>query len=145
MLGALWRDSLEFGIVEPGENRYAGDLAEALVALGRLDEAAEVAGELERRGAELGRPAVLAVAARCRGLVAGTSGDSDGALEELSAAVALHRRSPCPSSARARSRRSARRSGGRSTCGMPAARWRRLARPIRGSEPGRGATRSSAS
>ena len=70
VLGGLWRESLEFGIFEPGENRYAGDLAEALVALGRLDEAAEVAGELERRGGELGRPAVLAVAARCRGLVA---------------------------------------------------------------------------
>ena len=90
VLGRLWSDSITAGIVEPGENRYAGDLAEALVALGRLDEAADVADELERRGAELRRPAVLAVAARCRGLVAGGSGDLDRALEELSAAVALH-------------------------------------------------------
>ena len=145
VLGALWRDSLEFGIVEPGENRYAGDLAEALVALGRLDEAAEVAGELERRGAELGgRPCSRwphAVAAWWPGRPATRTGHWRSWARRWS----FTRRSPCPSSARARSRRSARRSGGRGTCGMPGARSKPPARPIRRSEPGHGTTRSSAS
>ena len=45
VLGALWRDSQTAGIVEPGENRYLGDLVEALVALGRMDEADQVAAK----------------------------------------------------------------------------------------------------
>jgi hypothetical protein len=90
VLGGLWRDSRAAGIVEPGENRYLGDLAEALVALGRLDEADQVAAEIEQRGTELDRPAVLAVAARCRGLVACARGDVDRALGELEDALARH-------------------------------------------------------
>jgi DNA-binding CsgD family transcriptional regulator len=90
VLGALWRQSRAAGIVEPGENRYLGDYAEALVALERLDDADEVAAELERRGEELDRPAVLAVAARCRGLVACARGELDRALGELEGALALH-------------------------------------------------------
>ena len=90
VLGDLWRDSRSAGIVEPGENRYLGDLAEALVALGRLDAAEQVAAELERGGRELERPAVLAVAARCRGLVACARGDAERALGELEDALARH-------------------------------------------------------
>jgi DNA-binding CsgD family transcriptional regulator len=90
VLGALWRDSQAAGIVEPGENRYLGDLAEALVALERLDDADEVAAEVEQRGRQLDRPAVLAVAARCRGLVACGRGELDRALGELEDALALH-------------------------------------------------------
>ena len=89
-MGALWRDSQTAGIVEPGENRYLGDLVEALVALGRMDEADQVTAEIEQRGTELDRPAVLAVAARCRGLVACAQGDVDRALGELGDALARH-------------------------------------------------------
>jgi DNA-binding CsgD family transcriptional regulator len=90
VLGALWRDSQTAGIVEPGENRYLGDLVEALVALGRMDEADQLAAEIEQRGTELDRPAVLAVAARCRGLVACAQGDLDRALGELGDALTRH-------------------------------------------------------
>ena len=90
VLGALWRDSQAAGIVEPGENRYLGELAEALVTLGRLDEADQVAADLEQRGTELDRPAVLAVAARCRGLVACARGDVDRGLGELEDALTRH-------------------------------------------------------
>jgi DNA-binding CsgD family transcriptional regulator len=96
VLGALWRQSQAAGIVEPGENRYLGELAEALVALGRLDDADQVAAELQQRGEELDRPAVLAVAARCRGLVACAGGDVDHALGELEDALALHEQVTLP-------------------------------------------------
>lgn len=95
-LGALWRDSQAAGIVEPGENRYLGDLVEARVALGRLDDADSVAAELEQRGTELERPAVLAVAARSRGLVACARGDIDRALGEFEDALARHQEVTLP-------------------------------------------------
>jgi DNA-binding CsgD family transcriptional regulator len=96
VLGALWRQSQAAGIVEPGENRYLGDHAEALVALGRLDDADEVAAELEQRGKELDRPAVLAVAASCRGLVACARGQLDRALGEFEDALTLHQQVTLP-------------------------------------------------
>ena len=96
VLGELWRDSLTAGIVEPGENRYLLDLAEALVALGRLDEADEIAAELERRGSELARPAVLAVAAHCRGVVACARDELDRGLRELEHALVFHDRVTLP-------------------------------------------------
>ena len=95
-LGALWRENQTAGLVEPGENRFLGDHAEALVGLGRLDEADEVAAELERRGDELERPAVLAVAARCRGLVSCARGAVDRALGELEDALARHEQVKLP-------------------------------------------------
>lgn len=96
ILGLLWRDSQAAGILEPGENRYLGDLAEALVELGRLEDCEEVAAGLEHRGRELNRPAVLAVAARCRGLVASARSELDTALGELEDALALHERVMLP-------------------------------------------------
>jgi DNA-binding CsgD family transcriptional regulator len=96
VLGALWQQSQVAGIVEPGENRYLGDYAEALVALERLDDADEVAAELGQRSKELDRPAVLAVAARCRGLVACARGELDRALGEFEAALTLHQRVMLP-------------------------------------------------
>jgi DNA-binding CsgD family transcriptional regulator len=121
VLGALWRQSQAAGIVEPGENRYLGDHAEALVALGRLDDADVVAAELEQRGRQLDRPAVLAVAARCRGLVAFAQGELERALDELEDALVLHEQVTLPfqqartllalgnAQRRARQRRNARR------------------------------------
>ena len=55
----------------------------------RLDDADEVAAELTQHGEELDRPAVLAVAARCRGLVACARGELDRAFSELEDALAL--------------------------------------------------------
>jgi DNA-binding CsgD family transcriptional regulator len=120
VLEQLWRANRAAGIVEPGENRFLGDLVEALVELRRLDEARERTAELERRGRELRRPAVQAVAARCRGLLAAAGGDLAGALGELQQGLALHAEATLPSDRartllalgtverRARSRREAR-------------------------------------
>lgn len=60
----------EMGVGEPGYTTQAGDLVEALWRLRRLDEAHD-AHERHRAGAErLQRHSALAIAARCRGLLA---------------------------------------------------------------------------
>jgi DNA-binding CsgD family transcriptional regulator len=61
-----------------------------LIAVGRTEEAARIAVRLEEGGRELGRPWAVAVAARCRGLLAAATGDLPGAEAELTRAVAAH-------------------------------------------------------
>jgi DNA-binding NarL/FixJ family response regulator len=85
-LGSYAPDRLE------GSKRLAfiGDEIEALVQLGDLGRAAELADELGRRGAELNRPTLLATAARCRALVLGSRGELDEAIQAAREAVAVH-------------------------------------------------------
>jgi DNA-binding CsgD family transcriptional regulator/Tfp pilus assembly protein PilF len=89
-LAALRVSSKRAGIVDPGENRYLGDLGESLVALGRVTEAELLATELEELGTSLGRASALAVAWRLRGLVALEAGDVDDALSRLEHALEHH-------------------------------------------------------
>ena len=89
-LEALREASLAAGVVDPGENRYLGDLGEALVALGRISEADELADQLEALGRSLQRPAVVAVAARVHGLAALERGDTEAAEAELRRALGSH-------------------------------------------------------
>jgi DNA-binding CsgD family transcriptional regulator len=95
-LEPLLRISRKNRIVEPGENRYLGDLIEASVAGGRLDEARDILTELEKHGRALDRPGVLAIAARCRGLVAAAEGNLKAALEQIGRASDLHDLVPLP-------------------------------------------------
>jgi DNA-binding CsgD family transcriptional regulator len=95
-LEPLLHESRENGIVEPGENRYLGDLTEAWVDGGRLDEARELLAEVEELGRVLDRPGLLAVAARGRGLAAAAGGDLDAALESIEGALELHATVPVP-------------------------------------------------
>jgi ATP/maltotriose-dependent transcriptional regulator MalT len=76
--------------------RFQADLTEALIALGRFDEAEVMIGRLEARG-ELG-PVSWAqlVAARSRALLAAARGDVSRALKLADAAVELTGRSPMP-------------------------------------------------
>ncbi len=111
---------LAAGIEEPGEVRALPDLIEALVAVGRVDEAAELLARLESWADRLERPSTLARAARCRGLLLAAAGDSAAALSVLEDASAWHERTPIPfetgrtllvlgtSQRRARQRRAAR-------------------------------------
>ena len=69
-------------IVEPGATRFAIDLIEALVELGRRDEAVELLDWYEGNALRLQRASALAACARCRGLLAA----ADGCLEEAVAA-----------------------------------------------------------
>jgi DNA-binding CsgD family transcriptional regulator len=95
-LAPLQRATEAAGIVDPGEQRYLGDLMEALVALGRLDEADALADELERRGTRLARASAVALAARGRGRAAAARGDTQAALEALERALVGHRQARIP-------------------------------------------------
>jgi DNA-binding CsgD family transcriptional regulator len=76
--------------------RFQADFTEALIALGRFDEAEVMIGRLEARG-ELG-PVSWAqlVAARCQALLAAARGDVSRALELADGAVELAGRSSMP-------------------------------------------------
>ena len=71
--------------------RFPADLAEALIAVGRADEAELVISWLEERGNGLARGWAIGAAARCRGLVLAANGDLPAALAELGLAAAAHR------------------------------------------------------
>ena len=86
----------EIGIGEPAILRLHGDAVDALVALGRLDEARHLTDELTASGAANRLPWSTAVGARCRGLLLVASGDRPAALEELAQALVDHDTLPMP-------------------------------------------------
>jgi DNA-binding CsgD family transcriptional regulator len=71
-------------------NRYQADHAEAVISVGALDRAERLVARLEERAKELPRPWVLAVSARCRGLLQSARGDQDGAIESMQLAMTHH-------------------------------------------------------
>ena len=84
------------GVREPGSVRFVPDEIEALIALGRLEEAEALLDVLERQAADLDRASALAAAGRCRGLLAAARGDVDGALAPLQKALVEHERVSMP-------------------------------------------------
>ncbi len=80
----------QLGLIDPGISRHHGDHVDALLATGAVDEAAARTGELEARARRADRVSAAAVAARCRGLLASTSGDHDAAAGHLVEALRLH-------------------------------------------------------
>lgn len=84
------------GVKEPGAARYLPDEIEALVALGRLEEAQALLNRLERRARNLDRPSALAAAGRCRGLLAAARGGPAPARVALGEALAQHERVSIP-------------------------------------------------
>ena len=72
------------------------DAVEAMVAVGRLDEAVSLVEAMERSGARVDRLWTLAVGARCRGMLLAADGDLAGAEEVLYRAVTHHDRLPMP-------------------------------------------------
>ena len=87
---------LAAGVGEPGTIRFVPDEIEALIALGRLDEAEERLGWLEERGRALDRASALAAGWRCRGLLAAATTDGEAALEAFERALAQHARVQMP-------------------------------------------------
>ena len=79
-------------IGEPGELRFLPDLIETLIALGRIEEAAEHLTFLEDRAGATGRLSALAAATRCRALIALTGGDVAGSLAAVERALDLQDR-----------------------------------------------------
>ena len=62
---------------------FVPDAIEALVALDRVDDAEPLVEMMERNGARLDRPWMLAVGARCRAMVLGGRGDIDASVRRL--------------------------------------------------------------
>ncbi|MDY6998607.1 MAG: helix-turn-helix transcriptional regulator, partial [Actinomycetota bacterium] len=75
---------------------YLPDAAEALIQLGRLEEAEDVIGRLERNGRRLDRPWMLAVGARCRSMVLAARGEIADAGAAARSALVHHERLPMP-------------------------------------------------
>jgi DNA-binding CsgD family transcriptional regulator len=96
LLGPLGNQLEENGVREPGSVRFVPDHIEALIALGRLDEAESLLETLERQATAVDRASALAAAGRCRGLVAAARGDLQGALAALETALVEHGRVSTP-------------------------------------------------
>jgi DNA-binding CsgD family transcriptional regulator len=84
------------GVREPAYFRVVPDEVEALVALGRLDEAEALLGPFEEAGRNLDRAWAMATGARCRALVLAARGDLLGASAAADEAVRHHDRLPLP-------------------------------------------------
>jgi DNA-binding CsgD family transcriptional regulator len=78
------------GFGQPAVLRFHPDLIEAALDVGDLETANRVQGELDECAATLESPWSRATSARCSGLVAGSGGDLDTALERLELALAEH-------------------------------------------------------
>jgi DNA-binding CsgD family transcriptional regulator len=78
---------LEQGYAEPAMFRFVPDQVEALVSLGRIEDAEAVLAQYERAARRLQRHSALASAARCRGLILGATGQATAALDALTGAV----------------------------------------------------------
>src|SRR5205823_2330750 len=75
---------------------FQADLIEALVGLGRLEQAANRLNELELQAHSHARPRLLAWVHRSRGLLLSARGDLTACLEELEAALTEHEALPVP-------------------------------------------------
>jgi DNA-binding CsgD family transcriptional regulator len=84
------RQAQVLGWGSPDARPWTADYAEALLELGRVDEAVRVIDRWEADATRLGRDRVLASVTRCRGLVAAARGAVDEATSLLELAVARH-------------------------------------------------------
>jgi DNA-binding CsgD family transcriptional regulator len=84
----------QFG--EPGAMRFVVDQVEALIELGRRDEAVVLLDWYEGHAIRLGRASALASCARCRGLLAAQAGSVDHALLAFAEALEWHAKIELP-------------------------------------------------
>jgi DNA-binding CsgD family transcriptional regulator len=84
------------GAFDPGYARFVPDGVEALVALGRTDEARQVLAPFAERATALDRPWALGATGRCRALLHAAAGELDAAQETVELALAAHDRAPLP-------------------------------------------------
>ena len=90
-LGTVWEHTCREGVDEPGAFPVAPDLVEALVELGRLDEAKAVTGRLRALSEELEHPWGLITTKRCTALVQlASKTDHAGAAAALAEAAAAY-------------------------------------------------------
>jgi DNA-binding CsgD family transcriptional regulator len=84
------------GVREPAYFRVVPDEVEALVALGRLDQAEALLVPFEESGRNLDRAWAMATGARCRALVLAARGELAGASAAADEALREHDRLPLP-------------------------------------------------
>ncbi len=84
------------GVHDPGLRPFVADLAEALVAVGRLEDADAILNPFEAEAERLERASARPLAARARALIHLASGDGDRALATIRRAVDLHEAFPAP-------------------------------------------------
>ena len=84
------------GVGEPVVLTFAADAAEALIALGRTEEATGLVDQLETAGRRLDRAWALATGARCRALLFAAAGDLEAAIEAGERAMTEHARLAMP-------------------------------------------------
>jgi DNA-binding CsgD family transcriptional regulator len=89
-LGKADRQARALGWASPDARPWTADYAEALLELGRVDEAVQVIDLWEADAVRLRRDRPLASVLRCRGLVAAASGAVYTAVSSLEQAVARH-------------------------------------------------------
>jgi DNA-binding CsgD family transcriptional regulator len=77
-------------IIEPGATRFVVDHVEALIELGRGQDALELLSWYEGNARRLARPSALANCLRCRGMLAAQAGDVDAALVSYAEALEWH-------------------------------------------------------
>ena len=75
---------------EPNMRWWRAEYAEALLQVGRVDDAVRLIADWEAAATRLGRDRVLAQAVRCRGLIAAALGDVAMSLARLEEAVDRH-------------------------------------------------------
>jgi DNA-binding CsgD family transcriptional regulator len=75
---------------------FVPDAAEAMISLGRLDDAEPLIGALERNGSRLDRAWMLAMGARCRAMLLAGRGDLNAATAAAETAMTEHERLPMP-------------------------------------------------
>ena len=90
-LGSVWEHTQREGVDEPGAFPVAPDLVEALVELGKLDEAQAVVDRLRDLSEEHDHPWGSATTRRCAALVRlASEDDGAGAVDELAAAASAY-------------------------------------------------------
>lgn len=95
-LGPLVTAAPAMGYGEPAAAPFAPDAAEALIGVGRLDEAHALVAQLLDNGRRLDRAWALALGSRCQALLLAAQGDVRGALEASARALHHHEGLPIP-------------------------------------------------
>ena len=83
-------------MLEPAQRLELGDLLEAVITVGELEEADGILETWQGRADALDRAWALAILARCRGLLLAARGDLDPAFASFEKALAEHARSTDP-------------------------------------------------
>ncbi len=90
-LGPLVASRRLAGVAEPGDMRFVTDEVEAMIGIGRLEDAETLLAWYEGLAEASVRMGAVAACARCRGLLLLARGDIDSALDALGSSVELYR------------------------------------------------------